>query len=983
MKLNFYLILSIIVFNFLSCKTIPRDNNDAIQKGLNYDKSTLFSESSPYLMPYNRIIDGVGTSINFGNPDYENHSLDLVMIPNTDLVVVEDRFGIAVFDTKSKSLINRWEYRQNPDYKNLMSSFSGIKAIVHKDSTYIFWGTGGREKSNCYVMQASWNGKEIKILKAIPFQAIAPAPLSLPNEVLVKSENGELYLYTVLNGNNQLIKTKVSNMEQIWASPTGVCPYGLCEVDDKVFVSNWAGPKTNPNDGLETAGIPWGSAYIDPKTGAMSRGTVSVIDSKSGKFIKEIEVGLHPNAIILSKDKQTIFVANGNSDNISVIDVKKSLLSSAQKSDSTKTELLKEVIVSSQRISEKNLKTAASITVLSSKNLKNNQVRTTPEALMNTAGVFIQKSTHGAGSPFVRGLTGNQTLILIDGIRLNNSTFRYGPNQYLNTIDPFSLDRIEVLRGSGSVAYGSDALGGTVQLFTANPEFANKTIFNANALTRFASSDMEKTFHSDVSFGSKNVALKTGLSIRNFGDIVGGDTTGRQSPSGYKELAFDFKGKFKLSEKWETTLSHQFVEQKNIPLYYRIKLENFAVNEFNPQKRSLSYFQLNGKTDKQLLKSIGLTASLQNTSEQRNSRRNGNDVLRIETDKVETLGLTFNVISSISNSWIASSGLEFYQDVVNSDRIDQNIKTNSIQKSRGLYPDNSKFQSYAIYSLHQIQRRNWQFNFGGRLNGFNIKIMDDNLGSVNVEPKALVYNLSLAYELSENSSIYALHSTGFRSPNVDDMGTLGIVDFRYELPTYNLKPEKSYNFELGYKLRKDRFATSLALFNTNLEDLITRIKVENQQINGINVYRKENTENAFIRGFEAEMEFLVSNSVKILSNASYAFGQNLTKNEPLRRIPPMNGKLGIEYRKNSFFVRPEIWFASAQTRLAQGDKDDIRIGKDGTKGWATANIFSGFDKKHYSINLSIQNLNNADYRTHGSGINGVGRSAWITILGKI
>jgi hemoglobin/transferrin/lactoferrin receptor protein len=347
------------------------------------------------------------------------------------------------------------------------------------------------------------------------------------------------------------------------------------------------------------------------------------------------------------------------------------------------------------------------------------------------------------------------------------------------------------------------------------------------------------------------------------------------------------------------------------------------------------------------------------------------------------LGLTLNIISSFSNSWTASSGIEFYQDLVNSDRIDQNIKTNSIQKSRGLYPDNSKFQSYAIYSLHQILKDKWQFNFGGRLNGFKINISDDNIGNILVEPKAFVYNLSLAYGLSQNSSIYSSYSTGFRSPNIDDMGTLGIVDFRYELPKYDLRPEKSYNFELGYKLRKDRFATSLAIFNTNLEDLITRVKVENQQINGINVYRKENTEKAFIRGFEAEMEYLISNPLKIYGNISYAFGQNITKNEPVRRIPPINGKFGIEYRKNNFFIRPEIWFASEQTRLAQGDKDDIRIGKEGTKGWLTANIFSGLDKKHYSINLSLQNINNMDYRTHGSGINGVGRSAWITLIGKI
>ena len=658
-------------------------------------------------------------------------------------------------------------------------------------------------------------------------------------------------------------------------------------------------------------------------------------------------------------------------------------LSFAQRGDSTKSELLKEVIVSSQRIFEKNLKTAASISVLSSKNLKNYQVRTTPEALMNSAGIFIQKSTHGAGSPFVRGLTGNQTLILIDGIRLNNSTFRYGPNQYLNTIDPFSLDRIEVLRGSGSVAYGSDALGGTVQLFTLNPEFSNKPTIHTNALSRFASSDMEKTFHAEIRIGGKNLAIKSGLSSRNFGDIVGGDITGRQSPSGYKELAYDFKSKFRLNKNWESVISHQFIEQKNIPLYYRIHLENFALNEFNPQKRSLSYLKLNGKSETKLLKSIGFTASFQKTNEQRNSRKNGSDIIRIEIDKVQTLGLTLNVISSISNNWTASSGLEFYQDVVNSDKIDQNIQISSSTKSRGLYPDNSRFQSYAIYTLHQIQQGNWQFNFGGRLNGFKINIADDNIGNIVVKPNALVGNLALAYGLSENASVYSSYSTGFRSPNIDDLGTLGIVDFRYELPTYDLRPEKSYNFEIGYKLRKDKFATSLAFFNTDLKDLITRVKVENQQINGVNVYRKENTEKAFIRGFETEMEYLVSNPIKIYGNLSYTFGENVTKNEPIRRIPPMNGKFGMEYRKNNFFIRPEVWFASQQTRLAQGDKDDIRIGKEGTKGWIISNIFSGFERKNYAINLSIQNINNTDYRTHGSGINGIGRSVWLTLSGSI
>ncbi|GAB2616096.1 hypothetical protein GCM10027035_10730 [Emticicia sediminis] len=323
-NLLIFAIATLIIVNFLSCKSTKKDTYTAVnQSSLRYDDTTLFAEKSPYLMPYNRIIDGAGESVNFGNPDLENHSLDLVMIPNSALVVVEDRYGVAVFDSKTHVLVNCWSYDKTPPYKSNMSSFSGIKAVTVKDSVYIFWGAGGRETPNSYVMQAAWTGKEIKFIKAFTYKAEAPATVALPNEVEIKNENGELFLYTVLNGNNQLVKSKVSNGEVVWSKPTGVAPYGLKVVDNKAFVTNWAGPITNPTDGKETAGVPWGSAYVNPQTGAISRGTVSVFDVNTGKTLKELNVGLHPNAVVASPDKKFVYVANGNSDHVSVIDAQK------------------------------------------------------------------------------------------------------------------------------------------------------------------------------------------------------------------------------------------------------------------------------------------------------------------------------------------------------------------------------------------------------------------------------------------------------------------------------------------------------------------------------------------------------------------------------------------------------------------------------------------------------------------------------------
>ena len=285
------------------------------------DDSTLASSKSPFLMPYNRIIDGAGQSVSFGDASLENHSLDAVLLPDKQTLVVEDRFGIAFFNVKTHQLLSRWDYNKGSALKGSMSSFSGIKAIVHHDSTYIFWGAGGRGKPNSYVMQAVWDGTRAQLIQTIPFEPVAPATIALPNEVAVKEENGELYLYTVLNGNNQLVKIRVADRKVVWTVPTGVAPFGLTIVGNKAYVTNWAGPVPDAADGLETAGVPWGSAYVDPKTGALARGTVSIIDIQQGKAEREVPVGLHPNAIISSPDQRFLYVANGNSDYVSVLDV--------------------------------------------------------------------------------------------------------------------------------------------------------------------------------------------------------------------------------------------------------------------------------------------------------------------------------------------------------------------------------------------------------------------------------------------------------------------------------------------------------------------------------------------------------------------------------------------------------------------------------------------------------------------------------------
>ena len=118
------------------------------------------------------------------------------------------------------------------------------------------------------------------------------------------------------------------------------------------------------------------------------------------------------------------------------------------------------------RVEKDTFRTPNSVSVIDREQIERMNAPTTPQILRETEGVWTQQTTVGQGSPLLRGLTGYQAFLAIDGVRLNNSTFRSGPNQYLVTISPDNLDRVEVLRGAGSMLYGSGAMGGVISMFT-------------------------------------------------------------------------------------------------------------------------------------------------------------------------------------------------------------------------------------------------------------------------------------------------------------------------------------------------------------------------------------------------------------------------------------------------------------------------------------------------------------------------------------
>src|SRR5678809_1373393 len=173
-----------------------------------YDDTTLTIDNSSILMPYNRFIDPAGTVIRFGNPAWENHSLDCSLIAEQNVLVVEDRFGLAFLDVQNNKMLFHLDY--DGAYKGLMSTYSGIKILEEEKTVRIYWGASlpDRGKSS-FILEAIWDGKKATISNSIPFDGIAPSPMALPNDIAVTNEAGENYLYIVLNGNNQLVKIRL------------------------------------------------------------------------------------------------------------------------------------------------------------------------------------------------------------------------------------------------------------------------------------------------------------------------------------------------------------------------------------------------------------------------------------------------------------------------------------------------------------------------------------------------------------------------------------------------------------------------------------------------------------------------------------------------------------------------------------------------------------------------------------------------------
>ena len=540
-------------------------------------------------------------------------------------------------------------------------------------------------------------------------------------------------------------------------------------------------------------------------------------------------------------------------------------------------ETLDEVILSIARNATKRAKIAEKVNIITDNDISNRRPTSGAELVGLSPGIRIQKSQGGGGSPVIRGFEANRLLLVVDGVRLNNAIYRSGHLQNSITVHPNMIERVEVVYGSSSVGYGSDALGGVVHYYTKNPLINNEKKIRTQLSSDFSSANNSYINSISTELSFKKWASLTSLSYSDFGNIRMGrsrthgyenwglnflyslnnrntyspDPATNLNPSiqkntDYNQIDFLQKFLFKLNAENQLVVNFQYSNSSDIPRYDKLSEKRngslrYAEWYYGPQKRLLFSPQLKIFPRKKLLNSGKITFAIQNLEESRISRPFNSLTRKIQNEKLNSYSINGDFEFKIQKKHAFAYGFEGVHNDVNSFASEKDliIEENVITSFTPALPfptrypsKGSSYRSYAIY-INWVWDLNTQLtlNAGLRLTDtslqgewkeyYNINAL---LSSVKLNSEALTETLSLIYRPSIKTKWKAIISNGFRNPNIDDVGKIRENRGYLIVPNPMLLPEYAYNFELGLTkyLKKEKNYISVQGFTTLISRHIGR-----------------------------------------------------------------------------------------------------------------------------------------------------------------
>lgn len=695
---------------------------------------------------------------------------------------------------------------------------------------------------------------------------------------------------------------------------------------------------------------------------------------------------------------------------------------------------LNEVVISATKYETPKRKVAQRIEVIDSKEIAIQNAQNAADLLMNSGEVMVQKSQGGGGSPIIRGFEANKVLIEIDGLRLNNAIFRGGHLQNVLRIDNNMIDKLEILFGPASVLYGSDALGGVMHFTTKKPQL---NTIGGNAYVRYSTVNEEKTGHIDLNFGAGKIASLTSFTYSDFGDITQGSERDDKYPNfgkrtfyveridnkdviiknsdvdkqvgtAYSQYDVLQKILYQQSDNLSHTLNFQYSNSSNVPRYDRLTEGSatspaFSQWYYGPEERLLASYRMDNQVNSSFIDDYSIILAYQNAKESRHSRRFNNTGLKHQYEEVDVASLDFDASKQFDKHKILF-GIEAYLNWVDTRANRTNVSNNTETPADTRYPSGgSTMNNYAIYLQDNIDinekvivNAGLRYNYTTLEATFNDKsFFPFPYSTAKQDFGALSGNLSLVLLPSDKTKIAVIGSTGFRSPNIDDLGKVfESAKGRLVVPNPDITSEYTYNAEvnltqwLGNKVQIQagsyytwlQDAIVLGKFQLNGQDSIIYDGVKS----GVVAY--QNNQKAYITGVNAGLAIYLTPALQLRGNINYTYARINTEGsaeKPLDHIPPVFGKASLAYEKGR--LQAEVWSLfnakkDIKDYLLNAEDNEIYATPDGMPAWNTLNIRAGYQfVKYLTVQLALENMLDTNYRVFASGVSAPGRNFRVTL----
>ncbi|MFO0759600.1 MAG: TonB-dependent receptor [Byssovorax sp.] len=640
--------------------------------------------------------------------------------------------------------------------------------------------------------------------------------------------------------------------------------------------------------------------------------------------------------------------------------------------------------------------------------------RSAPDALRFEAGVYVQQTSAGQGSPFVRGRTGQQTLLLYDGIRINTSTYRQGPNQYFFTVDPRTVHSLEVVRGGASTLYGSDALGGVIEARPLEPALdleATRPVVRPRFFAYGATADGDLGYRLQLDTQiTQNLRFLAGIGSRKVGLLESGGPVlspetgeipdvprfaedGRtQLGTGFREVTADMRGVYGLGKGRRVVAALYLYRQYDAPRTDQCPPPEAVASEclkYDQQFRTLAYAGYRGDLGP-IAKSSQLNVSYQRQHERRTRSRPKSFVENGNRDDVDTFGLMakLETVPITLSPWLSAKlryGLDTYLDWVSSTAYTKLLKSDLIvQEKRGLYVDGSSYkQGGAFVSAEGALFGGRLIVHGGARGGFAIAhspgtcdpvtgVCDLTGVTPDAEPldrawPAFVGNTGVEYRPLASLSLLANYDRSYRAPNLDDLTAFGLTGAGLQQPNQALEPEREDTFEAGVRVTSasswPSWPVSLDadvwVYRSMVEDAITRAGRGKNFVQLVNVKGAST-----IDGVEASARLTMPLGFTARGTLAYTYGKGPNPQDrpsdptipyeevvPLSRMPPLNGTAELRWQSTlSFYLGAALRWATLQDRLAISDRADRRIPQGGTPGFTVFDLRAGY---RYKRNMAL------------------------------